>query len=869
MYLKNPFTIMKIILTLLILAFSLDPVFSQSGWYWQNPTPQGNPLHDVFFTDYTNGWAVGDLGSILYTNDQGTTWLKQKSHTDNILYDVYFRLPDEGWAVGQAGTILHWDGETWTPQTSGFDGLLFDVHFVNSQKGWVVGQDETVLYTENGGSTWSRLTPEGPEHYFAVSFINENEGYLAGAAGYNGVVKYTDDGGDTWDIEIIPANRMNSIVFAGENSGWAVGDNGAIFHKAHADSAWVIQNCGSTNDLTSVSAINPHQVWIAGKGGIIYHSNDDGDTWFPEDSKVTDDLSSIFILNGESGWAVGDAGTALYTYNGGGTWLTMHKTGPAGFLRGISFNYPELGVVVGNDGLIYSTLDGGNNWQEDTSGVSVNLWDVEVFKHYISSDRIIAVGYGGTILRKWWEPDMLYEDWELRSYDHAEDLYGVDIRGRDAWAAGQFGSIAYTSNSGNTWEIQHQDLGYHLYDIHFPTQNYGWAVGMSAKILHSENKGADWEEQTSPVNTNYQSVCFCDHRTGWAVGVYGEIIHTDDGGRNWYEQSSGTSEMLTSVYFTDCNNGWIVGDYGTILHTSNGGESWGRQSSGTSNLLWSVYFADPAHGWIAGDKGTILATNDGGGTTFFQLSSRSGLGKEIKDFEVTRDTLTISETGVEKSVQEENKLVAVEVIIDTVLHTSVSDMEFTLSHEDMTDTLIFHSGGTNANFIDLVLSDASTFPIDSGTAPYNGTFLPYNALSAFSGKDPLGQWVLSIYDGAEGNTGMLHAWSLRLYYTETTVVSSAIEPEMRQVPEGNMLYQNYPNPFKLQTNIRYYLVRSCEVEISVFDFLGKKVATLHKALQASGMHHLSWEAENFPDGVYILQLRAGTRYQHKKMILMK
>ena len=859
---------MRTTLTCLISILFIHTVVSQSGWYWQNPVPQGNPLHDVFFTDDTNGWAVGDLGSILYTKDQGTTWLKQKSSTDNILFAVYFRLPDDGWAVGQGGTIRHWDGDSWTAQESQYEGLLFDVYFINSQKGWTVGQDETVLYTSNGGNTWNRITPEGPEHYFSVSFINENEGYLAGAAGDNGVIRYTDNGGETWDIEIVPANRMNSIVFVDENSGWAVGDNGAIFHKAHADSTWVLQNCGSSNDLTSVSAINPHQVWVAGKEGIIYHSNNDGESWFPEDSKVSDNLSSIFILNGESGWAVGDAGTSIHTFNGGGDWLTMSYTGPSGFLRGISFNYPELGVVVGNDGLIYSSLDGGESWQEDTSGVTVNLWDVEVFKHYVSSDRIIAVGYGGTILRKWWEPDMLYEDWELRDYDHNEDLYGIDIRGRDAWAVGQFGSIAYTSNSGNTWEIQHQDLGYHLYDVNFPTPNYGWAVGMSAKILHSENKGSDWEEQASPVNTNYQSVCFCDYRTGWAVGVYGEIIHTDDGGRNWYEQSSGTSEMLTSVYFTDCNNGWIVGDNGTVLHTSNGGESWSRQLSGTSNLLWSVYCADPAHGWIAGDKGTILATKDGGGTTFFLLGPRYELGKPIEDYKLTIDTLTIFETEGEKSLQANSKLIAVEVIIDTVLHTAVSDLEFTLSHNGVTDTLMFHNGGIGADFIDLVLSDASTMPIDSGTAPFSGVFMPFNALTAFAGLEPTGPWVLSIYDAKENNTGTLNAWSLKLYYEEA-IVSSVIEPETNLNPEGHVLYQNYPNPFQGQTYISYYLQNNCEIEINVFDFLGKKVATLYKAEQVAGKHQISWNASNFQGGIYIIQLKTGLQYLHKKMILLK
>jgi len=731
-----------------------------------------------------------------------------------------------------------------------------------------VGQDESVLYTSNGGNTWSRLTSEGPEHYFSITFINENEGYLAGAAGDNGVIKHTDNGGTSWDIEIIPANRMNSIFFADENSGWAVGDDGAIFHKAHADSAWVIQSCGSTNDLTSVSAINPHQVWLAGKGGIIYHSNDDGENWFPEDSKVTDNLSSIFILDGESGWAVGDAGTAIYTFNGGGTWLSLHETGPTGYLYGISFSSNDLGLVVGENGLIYNTNDGGENWVEDTSNVDIDLYAVDIAWHNISFDRAMAVGYGGTLLKRFLEEDKWIGPWVNMDYNHNEDLYSIDIRGRNAWAAGHFGSIAFTSNSGNDWTRQHMDMGYHLYDIHFPTPNYGWAVGMGGKILHSQNKGADWEEQTSPILTNFKSVCFCDHKIGWAVGLAGNIIHTEDGGRTWAEQASGTNELLNSVYFTDCNNGWIVGDYGTILHTSNGGEAWGRQSSGTSNLLWSVYFTDPSRGWISGEKGTILSTKDGGGATYFFIDTRYNLGIPIVDNKETIDTLTVFETGGKKSIQAGNKLVAVEVIIDTVLHSSLSDLEFTLSHNGVTDTLIYRSGGSNNDFIDMILSDASSIPIDSGSAPYSGVFMPYKPLSVFAGLEPTGDWILNIYDGVENNTGSLNAWSLKLYYEEGAV-SSVLDPITMQDMDQVELYQNYPNPFRGQTHISYCLQESDEVEIIVFDFLGKRVATLISTRQPAGKHQVSWDASSYTSGIYILRLRAGPHYKHRKMILMK
>jgi hypothetical protein len=47
------------ILIAVMVPFCCGAVFSQSGWYWQNPLPQGNYLSGVSFIDANNGTAVG------------------------------------------------------------------------------------------------------------------------------------------------------------------------------------------------------------------------------------------------------------------------------------------------------------------------------------------------------------------------------------------------------------------------------------------------------------------------------------------------------------------------------------------------------------------------------------------------------------------------------------------------------------------------------------------------------------------------------------------------------------------------------------------------------------------------------------------
>src|ERR1700727_119842 len=45
-----------------------------SGWTWGNPTPQGNTLNDVVFSG-ARGFAVGDLDTVLRSDDGGRTWV--------------------------------------------------------------------------------------------------------------------------------------------------------------------------------------------------------------------------------------------------------------------------------------------------------------------------------------------------------------------------------------------------------------------------------------------------------------------------------------------------------------------------------------------------------------------------------------------------------------------------------------------------------------------------------------------------------------------------------------------------------------------------------------------------------------------------
>jgi hypothetical protein len=89
------------------------------------------------------------------------------------------------------------------------------------------------------------------------------------------------------------------------------------------------------------------------------------------------------------------------------------------------------------------------------------------------------------------------------------------------------------------------------------------------------------------------------------------------------------------------------------------------------------------------------------------------------------------------------------------------------------------------------------------------------------------------------------------------------------LPVKFQLHQNYPNPFNPITNISYVLPITCHLELSIYNILGQKVATLVNKRQSAGNYNIEWDASGLVSGVYYYQLQAGDFLEVKKMVLLK
>jgi hypothetical protein len=106
-------------------------------------------------------------------------------------------------------------------------------------------------------------------------------------------------------------------------------------------------------------------------------------------------------------------------------------------------------------------------------------------------------------------------------------------------------------------------------------------------------------------------------------------------------------------------------------------------------------------------------------------------------------------------------------------------------------------------------------------------------------------------------------------------VVSGIANSSLGVPAVYSLSQNYPNPFNPSTTIEYGLPSASKVRLTVFDVLGRNVATLYNGEQEAGYQRLRWNAP-VSSGVYFYSIDATSvqnperRFvQVKKMLLIK
>lgn len=443
----------KLLIFSFLIILSTSNIFSQSGWFWINPQPQGNTLNDIKFSGSV-GIAVGNFGTILKSTNAGLNWVnlyfteRYNLHSVSVINEfIYYVCGDSGKFYRTINGGSNWvslqltgklndlsfinentgcictdnnriyrtsDGGTnWTYQnTSGSSLNIVSIEFVNDSIVHAVKDRATFLTSFDRGINWSE-TILGPYYNPTdLDFVNSNTGYITGTyyypnppSSYN-VLLYTQNGGVSWS-EIYSNNAISNlrkIKMFNETFGLMIGRNtfeDDFFYVTNNGINWSqLNTVPAGQPLNSISFISNSTVFMAGNGGEIFHSTNSAINWESRIPGLKFDYYDICFVNEQTGWVIGPSyifnagdGVIVKTTNSGLNWNLNYSSSET--LYSVYFVNSETGFAAGNNGLILKTTDSGGNWIILTSNTSQSIRDI-VFTNINSG---FAIGTNGLSLR--------------------------------------------------------------------------------------------------------------------------------------------------------------------------------------------------------------------------------------------------------------------------------------------------------------------------------------------------------------------------------------------------------------------------------------------------------------------------------------
>lgn len=163
--------------------------------------------------------------------------------------------------------------------------------------------------------------------------------------------------------------------------------------------------------------------------------------------------------------------------------------------------------------------------------------------------------------------------------------------------------------------------------------------------------------------------------------------------------------------------------------------------------------------------------------------------------------------------------------------------------------------------------DVAKYYFDSTGSYTSQSFLPEKFVSGYA----------SVYDIAfDANKDLyiqsMYSWTVEKWSFNGTLPTFPVLSVRRTddaAPAGFSLAQNFPNPFNPSTTITFTVPAAAAVSVTVYDILGKEVATLVNGELEAGTYTAGFNARDLASGLYFYTLRSGSFSTTRKMMLMK
>lgn len=898
------------VLLLMLIAFTMNNSYSQSGWSWQNPSINGNTLNSLKMINTNTGYACGNAGTIIKTTNNGASWITLNTGIATLLYSIDFVNANIGYAAGKNGTIIKTidGGSSWQALNTGTNLWMYNIQFLNTNTGYSSGESGVILKTTDAGASWAPQNSTTSTFLFAMKFVDENTGY---ASGNIAIVVKTTNGGTTWtNIGSIPGGQaVLGMDFINANTGFATSNVNGVDKTTDGGTSWIHTQLETSYapHMQSVQFINSTTGYIcagddfSNDKAFIYKTTDAGANWVRQLFMNDSFLYGISFPDGNAnvGFAAGTSGDMYKTTNGGANWNVLKSTVTSITFNSVHFPDANTGYATGY-GTVVKTTNGGINWVNLVHPAPSNQSEGVFF---INGNTGFIGGESNNI----WKTTNGGLNWSASqptTFSLYHEFYFTDAN--TGYAAGAQGKISKTTDQGATWIGLITGTTWDFRDIEFVNANTGFAVGLQGTILKTTNAGVTWVQKPNPIsNSNNFGGISINGNTAIAVTEsFGTTIRSTDLGETWAESFPGSNTGLTSVRLISPTLGFATGLTGKIIKTTDAGLSWFQIPSSTATNIYDLYFPTPNSAFAVGDNGMIIHTDNSGtflsGTVKYNDNLQlvnEGRVMALKLNKVTNEVIVLGSGVIHANgtyeipnLPPDTSYIAAypnstldyvptyypstidwENAITVVPNGSVSNININVFRINNSSSTGLISGGVYRS----VVADTNVIDYAVVYAKLGGVFKSFS--SSISNGD---------YDIKNLVNGTYEIHASRLGYQSQTfqhIVSAAadslnifmspfvvgVSQNGSTIPSGYELKQNYPNPFNPATKISYNVPKGSIVKLTIYDITGRLMSVLLNNFQNAGSYNVDFNASTLSSGVYFYTIQVGDFKDTKKMMLLK